>query len=318
MDRRNFTKKMFGAAAGLAAIGTGFAQENKAQESSVGAKKSEPFKTLFAPNFGHFKASAGNNPVDQLKFMHDCGFRAFEDNDMLGRPKDVQDAIARACEKLGMQMGLFVAYADFGIAMMTANRIHGEKNPNREKVREFLKGRMEASVELSKRMNNKYCTVVPGRLDETLDDGYQFANVVENLRYCAEICEKSGLIMVLEPLNPVNHPDLWLKKAAQGFAVCRAVNSPSCKILFDVYHQQITEGNLIQNIDRSWDEIAYFQVGDVPGRKEAGTGEINYKKIFSHLRGKGFMGFVGLEHGQSDGSKAGDEKMIAAYRLVDA
>ena len=313
MDRRNFTKALFGTAAGLAVSRTGFAQAGYQT-----TEKHEAFKTLFAPTFGHFKASAGNDHIDRLRFMYDMGFRAFEDNDMLKRPRDLQDKIAKECERLGMKMGLFVAYSDFGIAMMPANRIHGEKHPNKEKVREFLKQRMTESVELSKRMNNKFCTVVPGRFDESLDDGYQFANVVENLKFCSEICEKSGLVMVLEPLNPMNHPDLWLKKAAQGYAVCKAVGSPSCKVLFDVYHQQITEGNLIHNIDRAWSEIAYIQVGDVPGRKEVGTGEINYKKIFTHLRNKGYTGFVGLEHGQSDSSKAGDEKMIAAYRATDS
>lgn len=313
MDRRNFAKKIAAATASFALLGKGFSEDKAVEKTSAAT----PFKSLFAPTFGHFHASAGKNPVDQLQFMYDAGFRAFEDNGMLDRPREVQDAIAKKCEALGMRMGLFVAYADFGISMMPANRIHGEKHPHKEKVREFLKQRMEASVELSKRMNNKFCTVVPGRFDESLDEGYQFANVVENLKFCAEICEKSGLVMVLEPLNPVNHPDLWLKKTAQGFAVCKAVNSPSCKILYDVYHQQITEGNLIMNIDRAWSEIAYFQVGDVPGRKEATTGEINYKKVFSHIYNKGFRGFIGLEHGQSDNSKAGDEKMINAYRSVD-
>lgn len=318
MDRRNFTKSLFALGAGALLPKFAFAQGAEGSVTLPEAQNRPAFKTLFAPTFGHFKASAGKNPLDQLKFMYDMGFRAFEDNGMMGRSLEEQKAIAALCEKLGMQMGLFVAYSDFGTPLMAANKMKGERHADTAKVREFLKDTMTQACEVSKRMNNKYCTVVPGRFSENLDDGYQFVNIVEHLKFCSEICEKSGLIMVLEPLNPMDHQDLWLKKSSQAYALCKAVKSPSCKILFDVYHQQITEGNLIHNIDRSWSEIGYFQVGDVPGRKEAGTGEINYKKIFSHLRSKGYKGFVGLEHGQSDGSKAGDEKFIEAYRLVDA
>ena len=124
--------------------------------------------------------------------------------------------------------------------------------------------------------------------------------------------------MVLEPLNFLNHPNLYLTKMAQGFAVCRAVGSRHCKILDDLYHQQITEGNLIPNIDASWSEIAYFQVGDNPGRKEPYTGEINYRNVFRHIHQKGFRGIVGMEHGLSQGGKEGELKLIRAYREADA
>jgi hydroxypyruvate isomerase len=96
------------------------------------------------------------------------------------------------------------------------------------------------------------------------------------------------------------------------------VGSPSCKILDDLYHQQITEGNLIPNIDKAWSEIAYFQVGDNPGRKEPTTGEINYKNVFKHIHSKGFEGVVGMEHGNSKPGKEGEEAVIAAYRECDS
>ena len=110
---------------------------------------------------------------------------------------------------------------------------------------------------------------------------------------------------------------MFLTKMSQAFQICRAVNSPACKILFDIYHQQITEGNLIPNIDRCWDEIAYLQCGDNPGRKEPTTGEINYRNIFKHLHDKGFNGIVGMEHGKLDDSREGERALIAAYREVD-
>ena len=124
--------------------------------------------------------------------------------------------------------------------------------------------------------------------------------------------------MVLEPLNTKqNHPGVFLSGSPQAYLLCKAVNRPSCKILFDMYHQQITEGNLIPNLDQCWDEIAYLQSGDNPGRKEPGTGEINYKNVFRHIADKGYRGIIGLEHGNSQPGEAGERAVIAAYRSVD-
>ena len=117
--------------------------------------------------------------------------------------------------------------------------------------------------------------------------------MVDNLKRAAELCEPAGLTMVLEPLNHwTDHAGVFLTGIPQAFQICRAVASPSCKILDDLYYQQITEGNLIPNMDKAWDEIAYIQVGDNPGRKEPTTGEINYHNVFRHLKGKGYRGIV--------------------------
>ena len=95
------------------------------------------------------------------------------------------------------------------------------------------------------------------------------------------------------------------------------VGSPSVKILFDIYHQQVTEGNLVTNMTDAWDEIAYIQVGDVPGRKEPTTGEINYKHIFHWLQVRGYDGVIGMEHGLQNRGLEGEKALIAAYRAVD-
>jgi hydroxypyruvate isomerase len=160
-------------------------------------------------------------------------------------------------------------------------------------------------------------TVVMGTVAPRMEFEYQTANAVEILRAGAERLEKHGLVMVLEPLNRRDHPNLFLTRIPQAYQICRAVNSPACKILFDIYHQQITEGNLIPNFDRAWDEVAYVQVGDNPGRKEPTTGEINYANVFGHLQKKGFTGVVGMEHGNAKPGPDGEQAVIAAYRAVD-
>ncbi len=269
----------------------------------------EPFTMKFAPHLGMFRHHAGEDPIRQLEFMAEMGFRAFEDNGMKGREADMQRKMAEAMEKLGMQMGVFVAHK---IYWNEPNLASGDK----DKRAEFLQ-QIRESVEVARRVNATWMTVVPGHLDLRQDFGYQTANVIESLRQASAILEPHGLVMVLEPLNFRDHPGLFLSRSAQAYEICRAVDSPACKILFDIYHQQITEGNLIPNIERSWDEIAYFQTGDNPGRKEPTTGEINYGNVFRLIHDKGYTGILGMEHGNSKEGREGEMAVVDAYRTVD-
>ena len=267
------------------------------------------FKLRYAPHFGMFKHHAGDDLVDQLRFMADEGFAAIEDNWMARRPVEEQELIAAELERLGMAMGVFVAHADFGTPSFATD------DPA---ATERLVNDMKLAVQTAERVGAKWVTVVPGKKRDDLEPDYQTALVVENLRRCCEVLEASGLVMVLEPLNPwTNHPGLFLTKVPQAYLVCRAVDHPSCKILDDLYHQQITEGQLIPNLDQAWSEIAYIQVGDNPGRNEPTTGEINYRNVFRHLHRKGYGGIVGMEHGLSVAGKDGERALIDAYIAVD-
>ena len=274
-------------------------------------KKGDPFNLLYAPHFGMFTHHSGKDLIDQIQFMYDQGFRSLEDNGMKDRPLSDQERIAKKMNQLDMTMGVFVAHK---IYWNKPNLASGHKDLQNEFV-----DHIRESVEVAKRVNAKWMTVVPGHVDLGQEMGYQTAHVVEALRRASTILEPHGLIMVLEPLNWwTNHAGQFLSEIPQAYEICRAVDSPSCKILFDIYHQQITEGNVIPNIDKSWDEIAYFQIGDNPGRKEPTTGEINYKNVFKHIHDKGYKGVLGMEHGNSKSGKAGELAVIAAYRKVDS
>lgn len=268
------------------------------------------FNLNYAPHFGMFNNHAGVDLVSQLNFMAEQGFRSLEDNQMVSRTVAQQNTIAATMEKHGMQMGVFVAHT---IYWNEPNLASGDKN----KREEFL-SEIKASIEVAKRVNAQWMTVVPGHLDLRQDMGYQTAHVVESLKQASGLLEPHGLTMVLEPLNFRDHPGLFLTGSAQAYEVCKAVDSPSCKILFDIYHQQITDGNLIPNIEACWDEIAYFQIGDNPGRKEPTTGEINYRNIFKYIHSRGFTGILGMEHGNAQPGKEGEQAVIKAYKEVDA
>jgi hydroxypyruvate isomerase len=305
MQRRKFVQSALAASAAMAS-GTVLKAATPAEKISNTKRQ---FKLQYAPHFGMFENSAGKDPIDQLKFMADQGFTALEDNGMKDRTVELQGKIAETMTKLGMQMGVFVAHKIY----WSEPSLTSGKADKRE---EFLK-QIKESVDVAKRVNAKWMTIVPGFVDLRQDMGYQTANVVESLKQACAILEPHNLIMVLEPLNFRDHPGLFLTKAAQGYEICKAVDSPSCKILFDIYHQQITEGNLIPNIERAWDEIAYFQIGDNPGRKEPTSGEINYKNVFKYIHGKGFKGVMGMEHGNAKPGKDGEMALIKAYEESD-
>ncbi|MET2985847.1 hydroxypyruvate isomerase family protein [Aureibaculum conchae] len=303
MQRRNFLKKT-ALASTFALTSSTFYPLTRSKQTNL--KNEFPLK--YAPHAGMFKNLAGDSIIDQLNFMADQGFTAFEDNQMRKRPIAEQEVMAKTMQKRSIEMGVFVAHT---IHWKEANLASG----NKEKRTEFL-SEIKASVEVAKRVNAKWMTVVPGHVDLRQNMAYQTEHVVETLKQASAILEPHSLTMVLEPLNFRDHPGLFLSESPQAYQICKAVDSPSCKILFDIYHQQIQEGNLIPNIKQSWDEIAYFQIGDNPGRKEPTTGEINYKNVFKFIHSKNYQGILGMEHGNSMKDKKGEQAVINAYKEV--
>jgi hydroxypyruvate isomerase len=302
-SRREFIQKTAFAGAAALAPSMAFGKSAKTFDAET------PFKLKYAPSIGMFRENAGTIMIDNIKFCYDQGFRAMFDNGLMNRPADEQVKLTGELQKLGMDFGPFVLYADFSVTSFVLNN---------SDVREMLIKRMIEGVEVAKRTGAKQALVVPGRYDERLSPDIQMANVIDNLRYCCDIVEPAGLTIVLEPLNTLrDHPGLFLTGIPQAFAICRAINRPSCKIVNDLYHQQITEGNLIPNMEAAWSEIAAFHCGDNPGRMEPTTGEINYKNVFGFIYKKGYKGVICMEHGISNRTKAGEQQVIQAYREVD-
>ncbi|MDH4203030.1 MAG: TIM barrel protein [Phycisphaerae bacterium] len=303
MNRRNFLAAGLAGGTALTSLsGSAFA----AEESAPPAAK--PFKLKYAPSIDMFRQLAGDDMVDRIRFMHDQGFGAVFDNGLMNKPADQQEKIVTLLNELKMDLGPFVGYANFGEESFVL--------PPKD-MKDKIQENTAQWIETHKRTGAKWVLVVPGRYNQRLEWDYQTANVVENLKYCTEACQKAGLVIVLEPLNPHDHPGLFLTKMPQAYQICQAVDNPSCKIVNDLYHQQITEGNLIPNIDRCWSRIGAFHIGDNPGRKEPGTGEINYKNIFMHLNKKGYEGVLCCEHGLSQKGKDGEVAFIEAYRAAD-
>jgi hydroxypyruvate isomerase len=303
MKRRSFINNSILGAVGL--VGSSIQNPNFITPNDT---LSVPFKLDFAFHDGMFKNHAGDKFTDQIKWAYDQGFRSIEDNGMLSRTIKEQEEIGNLLSKLGMKMGVFV---------LTSDGWHWKTSlaSGKKEFIEVMKKDCLYAIEVAKRVNAKHITVVPGNYDRSLPLDMQTANVIEALKIASGILEPHGLVMVLEPLS--DNADLFLRFSHQTYMICKAVSSPSCKILYDIYHMQRNEGNLIKNIDLTWEEIGYIQIGDNPGRKEPTTGEINYSNVFRHLHNKGYNGIYGMEHGKSKEGKEGELALIKAYRSVD-
>jgi hydroxypyruvate isomerase len=304
MERRKFMQQT------LLAGGALFTSARVVAENKKGTVTADekPFHLNYGIHDGMFKNHGGNDFTEQIKFANSMGFRSIEDNGMMARTPEMQKKIGDLLAKLGMTMGVFV---------ITSQDWHWKTSlttGKQEWIDLMIKDCKEA-VEVAKRCNAKWMTVVPGNYERSLSHEFQTANVITALKKASDILAPNGLVMVLESLS--DNPDLFLRHTDQAFMICKAVGSPACKFLFDMYHMQRNEGDIIENINKVWDETGYFQIGDNPGRNEPGTGEMNYKNIFKHIYNKGFKGVLGMEHGNVLPGKEGELALIKAYRDAD-
>jgi hydroxypyruvate isomerase len=173
--------------------------------------------------------------------------------------------------------------------------------------REGFLAELRASTEAAKRFETTRLVVLSGFKIPGRSRAGQHASIVEGLKRGHDVVAPHGVTMIVEPINtlaPVeplnphgdNHANYYLDRTAEAFEIVRKVASPNVKILFDIYHVQIMEGNLIETIRNNIRHIGHFHVGDVPGRHEPGTGEIHYGNVFRAIRETGFSDFVAMEY----------------------
>ena len=261
------------------AAGTAAILGSHAAFAKPAKKPAHKFQLRYAPHFGMFKEHAGEDLVAQLEFMADQGFTALEDNGLMGRPVEVQERIGETLARLGMTMGVFVI--DGGDNWKTS--LATGKAEFRDKFLATCRdGRGSGQTRQcalghggARAISNASCRSAsrPGNVIDIAARGRRDPRACTTSPWCSS--------------RSRDNPDLFLRTSDQAYAICRAVDSPACKILYDMYHMQRNEGDIIAHIDLAWSEIAYFQIGDNPGRKEPGTGEMNYKNLFRHIRAQG-------------------------------
>lgn len=292
----------------LLAAGAGAA--TLAATLSRAASNAARFSLNYAPHEGSFASRGGR--LEQIAYAADQGFRAWEDNEAAGRTIAEQEAMAKALRQRGMTMGVFVA------SMPRWSEFRPLLGGNDDGDRQAFLADIRKSLDVAKRLDATWATIVTGFMDRKVPVDIQTGRVIDVVRRAADIVAPHGLTLVMEPLNTrTNHPGVYMQSIAQGFAVAKGVNSPAVKVLGDIYHEQIQSGNLIPVMEACWDELGYLQFGDNPGRNEPGTGEINYRNVVRWLRERRYGGVIGMEHGNSIDGRAGEERLIAAYREID-
>ena len=230
MERRKFIRNGFlsGAAmaSGTALMGAGTMANVKARDGAQPfhtPEKAAPFRLKFSPEFGIFADTAGKDPVDQIRWGYDNGFRAWENTGLKSRPVAEQERISKAVQQLGMEFGQFVGTMTFSEVTFA-----GQDLALRDQV---LKDVRE-SVEIAKRMNTKFVHNVLGLAHPSLPYDFQMVNAVELLKRIADIYEPHGIIMVMETMNhKINHPGMFLHTIPQAYALARAVGA---KVEIDV------------------------------------------------------------------------------------
>ncbi len=294
---------------GAAVVGSAWADRAVQGHPHVAVDKQHPFRLKYAPHFGMFKHSAGDDLIDQLRFAAERGFRAWEDTGLTNRPQKVQDQIVNAMRDDGLEMGALVAIESYQDATFA-----GKSRPRREQVLDGLR----ESIELAQRVGAKWLTVVPGTRDDCCSLATQTGHCMELLDRCCDLVEPAGLVMVLEPISgQAGHSGCLLQSVEQAYRLCRTLGRPGCKILLDLGRQRLSAEKLVGLLDATWPEIAYIQSGDSPGRREPGTGHIDYRRVFQHLFRKGYDGIVGMKHGNSLPGVQGERAVLRAYADID-
>lgn len=300
LNRREFLG--MGAACALSLTGAGVA----AQLSGEGRR----FLRAYAPHLGMFRHHAGSDPIDQVKFLADEGFVAIEDGGLRAKPPALQSRIGNELARQGMAMGLFVGLADFGRATFASGSVD---------LRQLVLRELQSAIDTARRVDGRYLAVIPGKSVPGLSRSVQRRHAADTLQFCADLCETHGLILLLEPTDSgTDSSGLFLRSAKDAAELCRTVARPCCRLLLDVYQHSVAGENVPQLLSRTSDVLGYVQLADSPGRKEPGTGEMDFRELFAALDRFQYRGVLGLEHGNLLPGRRGERAVIDAYAALDA
>ncbi|MDP6445002.1 MAG: TIM barrel protein [Pirellulaceae bacterium] len=273
-NRREFIG-VSAAALGAASVGIGDCRgEGEADTTGVGNTP----HTKFAPNLEMWWTKLPF--LDRVRKAAEYGFLAFE---MWPYENKDLEALVKLKEELKIELAQFTAW---GFSP-------GMNNPNNE---DKVIAKLEESCAVAHKLNCKKMTVVAGNLQKGMTQEQMLAQVTKTLKRAAPILEKNKVMAILEPMNGrVDHPGHCLYGSPDALKICREVDSEFVKINWDLYHMQITEGDLCGRMKEGIDQIGYLQLADHPGRNEPGTGEIHYNRVLREALELGYEGYVGLE-----------------------
>ncbi len=299
MNRRDFLQ--IGSTGALCAAAVG--------RSVLAAGRPQRFERDYAPQLGMFSLHAGTDPIDQIRFLAAQGFRSIEDTGLRGKTPALQAQIGRELARHGMVLACFTGLADFGRPTFASGRPDLQCDVLRE---------LRRAIDTADRVGGRVLSVVPGRCQPMMAPANQLRNAIDLLQRCADICEPREIQLLLEPVDHgPGSSQLFLQSSHQAAALCRAVKRPCCRVLIDVYQQAAVGHDVPDLLSDLRDVLGHVQLGDFPGRKEPGSGELDFQRLLATLDAIGYRGALGMEHGSSTAGMAGERAVIDAYLALD-
>jgi len=274
MNRREFSRKVLGATLGVSAALPALALARQ-KESAPASDPPFPLSVMLWTVFRDLPFE------ERLEKVAEAGYHHVE---LVGEFRDwTPEDFAKANRKK----------RELGITFdATAGLSHGVGNPSERDA--FLRD-VESLLVTAEKLECPAIIVLSGNRAPELSHEAQHQSCVDGLKGAADLAEKKNVTVLLENIDPEENPRYFLTSVAEGFEIIGEVNRPRVKFLYDFYHEQISEGNLIEKLEKNIDKVGVVHIADVPGRHEPGTGEINYANIFKKLAALGFKGYAAME-----------------------
>lgn len=250
------------------------------------------------------------DPDEHIRFAAELGLAGVQDLWAVERPVEDQRAIGRTMEKFGIEGGcIFYTRRENVRAPFWAS--------SGRDARANLESELQTSIETAQRTHSCGIVLLSGTLPD-VPVPLQFATMIENVRWAADIAGKAGVTLFLESMSFRSHPHMLLSHTAETYAAAKAIKHPAVKLIYDTSHVQIMDGDLLANLDAIWDEVGLVQLADNPGRLEPGTGEINFATILRALKARNYTGLVELEHNWSEQTRDCEQRGIDTLHRMDS
>lgn len=272
MDRRSFARTLTGAA-----LGTAAAAKIGVSDAQPVAKAPFDLSVMLWTVFHHL-------PFEQrIANVAEAGYRHVE---LVGEWKKWSDSDWRQANRKKLQLGMtFDATSGVNVSLT---------DPSQRDA--FVTG-VRNVLPIMDRLECPTLIVLSGNVVPGLAREVQHQSCIDGLKQASELIQnKAGYRILLENIDPEENPHIFLSSVAEGFKIIQAVNNPQVRFLYDFYHEQIAEGNLIEKLEKNIDLVGLAHVADVPGRHEPGTGEIDYRNIFKKLAQLHYNRIVAMEY----------------------
>lgn len=268
----------------------------------------------FVPHFDQFRVLGAGGILEQVRFLSERGFTSLDDRFFRYRPVQVQREMVEELAAQGMRLGTIQGLVEFrGPSITSTNPV----------VREAAHLELEAALDAGRDAGAEFVTHIPGRILQSSSRGHRCPLIVDEHAIAAEAARARGITLLLEPVNlstprGTRTSSMLVRTLEEAFQLCDAVASRHLRVLCDVYEWCQATGDadvqkLLPLLEQGWQHLGAIHVGDVPGRKEPGSGTFDFVTLLSFLEARGFSGPVSMDHGASRPGRDGELAVLQAY-----